>query len=96
MLHNQRNDLGEEFDPAKIKNNKECIGHHYWIFNHEFKFQISACNVCHDLTLLGLNINDIAFIIVKGFDCPSSMHDISKSKAIHRLKNYVLDDCRYI
>ena len=43
-----------------------------------------------------LNINDIAIIIDKGVDYHCSIHDISKSEAIHLLKNSVLDDCGYI
>ena len=31
-----------------------------------FKFQNSICNGCHDLTMLCLNISNIAIITVKG------------------------------
>ena len=31
-------------------------------FNHGFKFQDSVCNGCHDLTMLCLNLSDIAII----------------------------------
>ena len=33
--------------------------------NNEFKFQDSACNGCHDLTMLSVNICSIAIITVK-------------------------------
>ena len=38
----------------------------YWSFNHGFTFQDSVCNVCHDLTMLRLNIRNIAIITAKG------------------------------
>ena len=38
-------------------------------FNHELKFQDSVCNGCHDLTMLFLNISNIAVITVKNVDC---------------------------
>ena len=37
-------------------------------FNHGFKFQGYVCNDCHDLTMLCLNISDIAIITVKHDD----------------------------
>ena len=50
--------------------------------NHEFKFQDSACNGCHDLMMLSLNINNIATVAVKGVDYCCIIHDIIKSEAI--------------
>ena len=35
---------------------------HYWFFKNGFKFQGSVCIGCHDLTMLSVNINDIAII----------------------------------
>ena len=40
----------------------------YWFFNHGFKFQDSVCNGCHQLTMLSVNISDIAFITAKNVD----------------------------
>ena len=92
MLYYDRIDLSEEIDVAKSNSSKECIIFHYWFFNHEFKFQDSLCNCCHDLTILCLNISDIAIIAVKVVDYPCIIHDISKSEAIHLLNNSALDD----
>ena len=59
--------------------------------------QGSLCSVCHDLTMLCLNISDIAIINVKGVDYCCIIQDINKSEAISLLKNHsVLDDCGYI
>ena len=69
---------------------------HYWFFNHGFKFQDSVCNGCHDLTMLSVNISDIAIITVKNVDYRCIIHNISKSEAINLLENSVLEDCGYI
>ena len=38
------------------------------VFNHGFKFQNSICNGCHNLTMLCLNLSDIAKILLKDAD----------------------------
>ena len=69
---------------------------HYWLFNHGFKFQDSVCNGCHDLTMLSVNINDVAILllllIVKNVDYRCIIHNISKFEAINLLKNSVLEN----
>ena len=37
---------------------------YYWSFNQGLKFQDSMCNGCHDLIMLSVNINDVAFATV--------------------------------
>ena len=69
---------------------------HYWFFNHGFKFQDSVSNGCHDLTILCLNIRNIAIITVKNLDYQCIIHNISKSEAINLLENSVLENCGYI
>ena len=61
---------------------------HYWLFNHGFKFQDSVCNGCHDLTMLSVNISNIAIITVKNVDFRCIIHSISKSEATNLLKKY--------
>ena len=91
-MHKDRIDLGEGTDSAKSNDSKECMICHYYFFNHGFKFQNYVCNGCHHLTILCLNIIDIAIITVNGVDYGCIIHDISKSEVIHLLKNSVLDD----
>ena len=67
-----------------------------FIFNHGFKFQDYVCNVCHDLSVFCLNINDIAFITVKNVDYRCIIHNISKADVINLLKSAVLEDRGYI
>ena len=50
---------------------------HYWFFNHGFKFQDSVCNGCHQLTMLSVNISDIAFITGKNIDYNYITHKTS-------------------
>ena len=65
---------------------------HYWFFNDGFKFQDCVCNGCHDLTMLSVNISDIAIITVKNVDYHCIIYNISKSEGINSLKNYVLEN----
>ena len=56
-------------DTTKSTSSKEWMTCHYWFFTHGFKLQDSVCkcNGCLDLTILCLNISDIAIITVKDF-----------------------------
>ena len=92
MLHCDIIDVSQGIDPAKDNNIKECMVCHYWYFNYGFKFQNFVSSGCFDLTMLCLNLNDIAAITVKYVDYPCIFYGISKSEAIHLLKNSVLDD----
>ena len=65
MLYYDTKDISKWIDLAKSNNSKECMICHYFFSNHGFKFQDSVCNGCHDLTMLRLNISDIAIITVK-------------------------------
>ena len=69
---------------------------HYLFFNYGFKFQDYVCNGCHDLSMLWLNISDIAIITVKNDYYHCIRYKIKKSKAINLLENSVLEDLRYL
>ena len=69
---------------------------HYWFFNHGFNFQDCVCNGCHDLTMLSVNISDIAIITVKNVNYRCIIHNISKSEAINLLENSVLEDREFL
>ena len=56
---------------------------HYWLFNPGFKFQDSLYSDCHDLTMLTVNISDIAVIIVKNVDYLCFIENIIQSEAIN-------------
>ena len=61
---------------------------HNWFFNHGFEFQDYVCNGCHDVTILNVNIIDIAIITVKNVDYHCIIHNISKSEAINLLQKF--------
>ena len=69
---------------------------HYWFFNHGFEFQDSVCNDCHDLTMLSVNIRNIAIITIKNVDYRCNNHNIIIFEAINLLEYYVLEDRGYI
>ena len=64
MLHYGRINVIEEIDPTKSNKSKECRICHFCFFKHGFKFQDSICNGCHDLTMLSVNISDIAIAAI--------------------------------
>ena len=66
------------------------------VFYHGLKLTDSVCNGCYDLTMLSLNISDIAIITVKRVYYSHMIHDISKSEGILLLENSVLVDRGYI
>ena len=92
MLYYDRIDISEGIDPIKSNKSKECMICHYFFFKHGFKFQDSVCNGCHDLTVLSVNISNIATITVKNIDYHCIVHNISRSEAINLLKNSVVED----
>ena len=51
--------------------------------NQGFKFQDSVCNGCHGLTMLSVNISDIAIMTIRNVDYRCVIHNISKSEAIN-------------
>ena len=96
MLYYDRIDLNERNDVAKSTNSIIWFFNQFWFLNHGFKFQDSVCNGYQDLTMLCLNISDIAIITIKGVDYRSIIHSISKSEAIRLLENSVHEYCGYI
>ena len=68
MLYYDRIDISKGIDLAKSNRNKECMICHYWFFKHGLEFKDSVCNSCHDLTMPGVNISDIAIITIENVD----------------------------
>ena len=52
-------------DLAKSNDSKKSMICHYLFLNHGFEFQDSVCNGYQDLSMLIVNISDIAVITVK-------------------------------
>ena len=81
-----RINISQGIDIAKSNSSKKCKICHYWFFNHGFEFQNSVYNGCHDLTMLSVNISDIAIITVY-YHC--IIHN-RKSEVINLLKRFAL------
>ena len=56
----------------------------------------SVCNSCHDLTMLSVNISDIAIITIRGVDYRCIIHDFSKSETTNFFEISVLHDRGHI
>ena len=72
----------------KTSASKECDVCHYWYFlNYSLKFQPNACNRCHSLSMMSVNLSDIDILNIKGsvYRCIISL--ISKNQAINLLQN---------
>ena len=67
---------------------KGCDICHYWyLLNFTFKFQPNACNRCHDLLMMPLNLSDIAILNIKGSDYCYIINLISKNVTINLAQN---------
>ena len=80
----------------RVTNSKTSMIFRYWFSNHGFNFQDYVCNDCHDLTILSVNISDIAIITFKNVGYLCIVHNITKSEAINLLKISVLKDRGHI
>ena len=88
MLYYGRIDTSEGIDFNKTNESKECDVCHYWYFlNYSFKFQPNACNRCHDLLMMSLNLSDITILNTKGSDYHYIISLISKNEVIKLLQN---------
>ena len=69
MVFFDRIDVFEGPDVNKTSALKECYVCHYWYFlNYSFKFQPNACNRCHDLLMMSMNLSGIAILNIQGSD----------------------------
>ena len=59
-----------------------------WYFlNKDFKFPPNACNRCHDLLMISMNLSDIAILNIQGSDYHCIISGISKTEAINLMKH---------
>ena len=62
-LYYDRIDVSEGTDVNKTSKSKECDIFHYWYFlDKAFKFQPNACNGCHHLLMMAMNLRVIAIL----------------------------------
>ena len=63
-----------------------------FFFNYSFKCQPNACNRCHDLFIMSINLSDIAILNIKGSDYHCIISLTSKNDAINLLQNADLSE----
>ena len=88
MLCFNRIDVSEGIEVNKTNASKECdICHYQYFLNYSFKFQSNICNRCHELSMMSMNLSNIAILNIEGSDycCISSL--ISKNEAINLMQN---------
>ena len=65
MLHYDGIDASQGIDVNKTSVSKDCnICHYCYFFEKGFDFRPHACNGCHDLLMISINLSDIAIIAV--------------------------------
>ena len=67
---------------------KESIICRYWYFlDKDFKFQPDVYNGCHDVSMMFMNLKNIAVLNNLGANNRCIMYGISKSEAVYLLQN---------
>ena len=80
MLYYDRIDVSEVIDVNKTGASKECDVNHCWYFlNYSFKFHSNVGNRCHHLSMMSMNLTDIAILNIKGSDYRCIISLISKN-----------------
>ena len=64
MLYHDKIDISEGIYLTKSNKINEWMICHYWFFNHGFKFQDLSMQRLSFLTILGVNISDVAIITI--------------------------------
>ena len=88
MLYFDRIGVSEGIDVNRRKESKECdVCHYCYFLNKSFKFQPIVCNRCHDLSMMSINLSDIAILNIEGSDNRYIFSRISKNEAISLIQN---------
>ena len=89
MLYYNRINISEGMDVNKtIEWKKKCDISHNWCFLEKgFKFTVDACNGCHDVLMMSMNLRDIAILHVHSAYYCCIITWISWSKAIKLMQN---------
>ena len=71
---------------------KQCIKRVLYLLllvfpKYRFRFQQNACNRCHDLLIMSMNLSVISILNIKGSNYCCIIGLISKNEAINPMKN---------
>ena len=93
MLQYEKIDFSEGINTKKTSLSKECKLCHYWYFKGlGFRFQPYVCNKCHEALMSAYESKNVAILNVKRVDFRWILWGISKTEAVNRLNNSVLED----
>ena len=88
MLYYDRIDVSEEIDVNNTSKSKDCNICYYWYFSYKRSwFQTYACNRCHDLVMMSMNLCDIAILNIKTASYCCIISGIRKSEVINLMQN---------
>ena len=91
MLYYDRTGVSEGIGVNKTKESKECsICHNWYFLNKNFKFQPNVCKEFHDLSMMSMNLSDIAILNIESADYHCIISGIVKSGAINLMQNTYL------
>lgn len=62
------------------------------LLDKEFRFPPTACNGCHDVLTMSIDINNITILDIYGVDYRCIIHGIGKSEAIKLSRNADLSE----
>ena len=80
-------DVSEGIDVDKTSELKKRNVCHYWYFlDKSLKFQPNACNGCHDLLMMSMNLSDIAILNIKGSNYRCIINGISQNEDINLMQ----------
>ena len=81
MIYYDRIDFSAGIDVNKTSKSKEYDICNYWYFlNKDVEFNPNACNRCHELLMMSINLSDIDILIIKSADYCCIISRISKSQ----------------
>ena len=81
-------DVSDRIDFNKTSKSKESNICHYWYFlDKGLKFQPIVCNGCHDLSIMSMNLSNIAILNIKSADYHCIISGIRKNEAINLMQN---------
>ena len=93
MLQYGRINVSEEIDINKSNKSKECIICHYcYIKDIGYKFEPYFCKICHDISMMVYELENIAILYVKGVAYRCVLWNMNGNDAINRLNNSKLDN----
>ena len=75
-------------DINKSNKSKECVICHYWYFKDTGdKFEPYVCNKCDDISMMIYELENIATLNVKDFDCRWVSRKLTRNDRLNRLNN---------